>query len=68
MNGNGHITIDRLEALIQTAMDGVVSFDGRINVEDVVRFVEEELDAASIQDILRLTEKENLTEVVLMFV
>ena len=68
MNGNGHITFERLKVLIQTAMDGVVNFDGQINVEDVVRYLEEQLDSASIQDILTLTERENLTQVVLMFV
>jgi hypothetical protein len=68
VNGNGHTNLDQVRNLIETAMDGVVDFDGQIKVDDLVMLLEKELDAAIIQDILRITEKNNLTEVVLMFV
>jgi hypothetical protein len=68
VNGNGHTKLDQVRNLIETAMDGVVDFDGQIKVDDLVMLLEKELDAAIIQDILRITEKNNLTEVVLMFV
>jgi hypothetical protein len=68
MNGNGHTTHEQVKALIETVLDGVVDLDGQIHVEDVVRVVEEELDAATIQDILRTIGKEDLTEVVMMFI
>ncbi len=68
MNGNGHTTVEQIKALIETILEGVVDLEGQIHVEDVVRVLGEELDAATIQDILRLTGKEDLTEVVMMFV
>ena len=68
MNGNGQTTLEQVKALIETILEGVVDLDGQIHVEDVVRVLEEELDGATIQDILRLTGKEDLTEVVMMFV
>ena len=68
MNGNGHTTLEQVKALIETILDGVVDLDGQIHVEDAVRVLEEELDAAIIQDILQLTGKEDLTEVVMMFI
>ena len=68
MNGNGHTTLEQIKALIETVLDGVVDLEGQIHVEDVVRVLEEELDAATLQDILRLTGKEDLTEVVMMFI
>jgi len=68
MNGNGHTTLEQVKALIETVLDGVVDLEGRIHVEDAVRVLEEELDAGTIQDILKTTGKEDLTEVVMMFV
>ena len=68
MNGNGHTTLEQVKALIETVLDGVVDLEGQIHVEDVVRVLEEELDAATIQDILKTTGKEELTEVVMMFI
>ncbi len=68
MNGNGHTTFNHVRTLIETAMDGVVDFEGRINADEVVKLLEKEFDAATIQEILRTTGKENLTEVVIMFV
>ena len=68
MNGNGHTTLEQVKALIETILEGVVNLDGQIHVEDVVRVLEEELDAATIQDILHLTGKEDLTEVVMIFI
>ena len=68
MNGNGHTTLEQVKALIETILDGVVDLEGQIQVEDAVRVLEEELDAASIQDILQLTGKEDLAEVVMMFI
>jgi hypothetical protein len=68
MNGNGHTTLVQIKALIETILEGVVDLQGQIHVEDAVRVLEEELDGATIQDILRLTGKEDLTEVVMMFV
>jgi hypothetical protein len=68
MNGNGHTTLEQIKALIETILEGVVDWEGQIHVEDVVKVLEEELDGATIQDILRLTGKEDLTEVVMMFV
>ena len=68
MNGNGHTTLEQVKALIETILEGVVDLEGQIHIEEVVRVLEEELDGATIQDILRLTGKEDLTEVVMMFV
>ncbi len=68
MNGNGHTTLEQVKALIETVLDGVVDLEGQIHVEDAVRVLEEELDAGTIQDILKTTGKEDLTEVVMMFV
>ena len=68
MNGNGHTTLEQVKALIETILEGVVDWEGHIHVEDVVKVLEDELDGATIQDILRLTGKEDLTEVVMMFV
>ncbi len=68
MNGNGHTTLEQVKALIETILDGVVDLEGQIHVEDVVRVLEEELDAATLQDIFQLTGKEDLTEVVMMFI
>jgi len=68
MNGNGHTTLEQVKALIETILEGVVDLEGQIHVEDAVRVLEEELDGATLQDILRLTGKEDLTEVVMMFV
>jgi hypothetical protein len=68
MNGNGHTTLNDVKALIETILEGVVNLDGQIHVEDAVRVLEEELDAATIQDILTVTGKEDLTEVVMMFI
>lgn len=68
MNGNGHTTLEQIKALIETILDGVVDLQGEIHIEDVARVLEEELDGATVQDILRLTGKEDLTEVVMMFI
>jgi hypothetical protein len=68
MNGNGHTTLEQIKALIESLLEGVVDLEGKIHVEDVVRVLEEELDAATIQDILKTTGKEDLTEVVMMFI
>ena len=68
MNGNGHTTINEVKALIETILEAVVDMEGQIHVEDAVRVLGEELDAASIQEILRVTGKEDLTEVVMMFI
>ena len=68
MNGNGHTTLNEVETLIETVLEGVVDMDGQIHVENAVRVLEEELDPATIQDILELTGKEDLTEVVMMFI
>ena len=68
MNGNGHTTLEQVKALIETILEGVVDLDGQIHVEDVVRVLEEELDRATIQEILRVAGKEDLTEVVMMFI
>ena len=68
MNGNGQTTLKEVQALIETVIEGVVDFDGQIHVEDVVSVLSEELDKATIQDILQLTGKEDLTEVVMMFI
>jgi hypothetical protein len=68
MNGNGHTTFAQVKALIETILDGVVDMDGQIHIEDVVRALEEELDAATIQDILRVTGKEDLIQVITMFI
>ena len=46
----------------------MVDLQGQIHVEDAVRVLQEELDGATILSILRLTGKENLTEVVMMFI
>ena len=68
MNGNGRTTLEQVKALIETLLEGVVDLQGEIHIEDAVRALEEELDAATIQDILKITGKEDLTEVVMMFV
>ena len=68
MNGNGHTTLNQVKALIETVLEGVADLDGQIHVEDAARVLGEELDAATIQEILELTGKEDLTEVVMMFV
>jgi len=68
MNGNGHTTLEQIKALIETILDGVLDLEGRIHIEDVVRVLEEALDAGTIQDILKTTGKEDLTEVVMMFI
>jgi hypothetical protein len=68
MNGNGHTTLEQVKALIETILEGGVDMDGQIHVEDVVRVLEQELDAETIQDVLQLTGKEDLTEVVTMFI
>jgi hypothetical protein len=67
MNGNGHTSLQQIKVLIETLLEGVVDLDGQIHVEDVARVLEEELDGATIQEILRVTGKEDLTEVVMMF-
>ena len=68
MNGNGHTTLQQVKALIESILDGVVNTEGEIHMEDVVRALEEELDAATIQDILRVTGKEDLIDVITMFI
>ena len=68
MNGNGHTTLIEVKALIETVLEGVVDMDGQIHVEDAVRVLGEELDAATVEEILKLTGKEDLTEVVMMFI
>jgi hypothetical protein len=68
MNGNGHTTLTEIKALVETILEGVVDMDGQIHIEDAVRVLGEELDAATIQEILELTGKEDLTGVVMMFV
>ena len=68
MNGNGYTTLEQVKALIETILEGVVDLEGQIHVEDAVRVLEQELDGATIQDVLRLTGKEDLTEVVMMFI
>lgn len=68
MNGNGHTTLNEVKALIESVLEGVVDLDGQIHIENVVKVLEQELDAATIQAILKVTGKEDLTEVVMMFV
>jgi hypothetical protein len=68
MNRNGRTTLEQVKALIETLLEGVVDLQGEIHIEDAVRALEEELDAATIQEILKITGKEDLTEVVMMFV
>ena len=68
MNGNGRTTLQEVKALIETVLDGVVNLDGQIHVEDAVRVLKEELDPATLQEILQLTGKEDLTDVVMMFI
>ena len=68
MNGNGHTTLEQVKALIETLLEGVVDLQGEIHIEDAVGALAEELDVATIQDILKITGKEDLTEVVMMFV
>jgi hypothetical protein len=68
MNGNGHTTLEQVKALIETILEGVVDLQGEIHIEDAVGALAEELDVATIQDILKITGKEDLTEVVMMFV
>jgi hypothetical protein len=68
MNGNGHTSLEQIKALIETSLEGVVDLEGQIHVEDVVRVLEKDLDKATIQDILKTTGKEDLTEVVMIFI
>jgi len=68
MNGNGHTTIFEVKALIKSVLEGVVDLDGQIQIEKAVQVLGEELDTATIQEILELTGKEDLTEVVMMFI
>jgi hypothetical protein len=68
MNGNGHTTIFEVKALIESVLEGVVNLEGQIHVEDAVRVLGEELDRPTIQAILDVTGKEDLTEVVMMFI
>ena len=68
MNGNGHTTIKEVKALIESILEGMVNVNGQIHNEDVVKALEKELNAATIEEILRVTGKENLTEVVMMFI
>ena len=68
MNGNGHTTIKEVMALIESILEGMVTVNGQIYIEDVVKALEKELDAATIEEILRVTGKDDLTEVVLMFI
>ena len=68
MNGNGHTTLTEVKALIETVLEGVVDLDGQIHVEDAVKVLREELGEATVQEILKLTGKEDLTEVVMMFI
>ena len=68
MNGNGHTTIKEVKALIESILDGMVTLNGQIHIEDVVKALEKELNAATIEEILRVTGKEDLTEVVMMFI
>ena len=68
MNGNGHTTLHEVKALIETILEGVVDMDGQIHVENAVKVLQEELDAATIQEMLKITGKEDLTEVVMMFI
>jgi hypothetical protein len=68
MNGNGHTTIKEVKALIESILDGMVTLNGQIHIEDVVKALEKELNAAMIEEILRVTGKEDLTEVVMMFI
>jgi len=68
MNGNGHTTIFEVKALIESVLESVVDLDGQIHVENAVRVLGEELDKATIQEILELTGKEDLTQVVMMFI
>ena len=68
MNGNGHTTLQQVKALIESILDGVVNMEGEIHMEDVVRALEEDLDAATIQDILRVAGKEDLIDVITMFI
>ena len=68
MNGNGHMTFEQVKALIESILDGVVNMEGEIHIEDVVRALEEELDDATIGDILRVTGKQDLIDVIIMFI
>lgn len=68
MNGNGQITLTEIKALIENVLDGVVDMDGQIHVEDVVSVLREDLAEPAIQEILKITGKEDLTQVVMMFV
>ena len=68
MNGNGHTTLNEVKALIEAVLEGVVDMDGQINIEKAVQVLGEELDSATIQEILELTGKEDLTQVVMMFI
>ena len=68
MNRNGHTTLSDVKALIETVLEGVVDMEGQIHIEKVVSVLEEELNTPTIQDILRVTGKEDLTGVVIMFI
>jgi hypothetical protein len=68
MNGNGHTTLIEVKALIESVLDGVVDMNGQIHIEDAVSVLQEELDEPTIQEILKLTGKEDLTEVMMMFI
>ena len=68
MNGNGHTTIFEVKALVESVLEGVVDMDGQIHIEKAVHVLEEELDTATVQEILVITGKEDLTEVVMMFI
>lgn len=68
MNGNGHTTIEKIKGLVEAVLEGVVDLEGQIHIENAVRVLEAELDAATTQEILNATGKEDLTEVVMMFI
>ena len=68
MNTNGHITLESIRSIIDSAIDGVVDFEGRVDIDDVVNLLEGELGKGIIQQILTITGKENLVEVITMFV
>ena len=67
MKGNGNTNLDVIRSIINSAMNAVVDFDGRINLDDVIRLLEQELGSPAIEQILQTTGKENLTELVTMF-
>lgn len=68
MKGNGSTNLSDIQKLISSAMEAVVDFDGRIDLDEVVKLLEKELTPAIIQNIIEKSGKENLAEVVLMFV